>query len=60
MQLLKTFSVVICIFNFLFIFFFIHSKFRGHLYTDEGKDNKEKDEELVEIQEENSDKNNDK
>lgn len=60
LQLLKTFSVVICMFIFLFIFFFIHSKFRGHLYTDEGKDNKEKDEELVEIQEENSDKNNDK
>jgi len=60
LQLLKTFSVVICMFIFLFIFFFIHSKFRGHLYTDEEKDNKEKDEELVEIQEENSDKNNDK
>jgi len=60
LQLLKTFSVVICIFIFLFIFFFIHSKFRGHLYTDEEKDNKEKDEELVEIKEENSDVNNDK
>ena len=57
LELLKTFSVIICIFIFLFIFFFIHSKFRGHLYTDKEEEDKEKDEELIEIKEENSDYN---
>ena len=48
-ELLKTFSVILSIFAFLFIFFFIHSKFRGHLYIDNEKD--DKNEEMIDIDE---------
>ena len=47
-QLLKTFSVIVSIFIVLFIFFYLHSKFRGHLYEDK-RDEEKKGEELVDI-----------
>ena len=47
-QLLKTFSVIVSIFIVLFIFFYLHSKFRGHLYEDK-EDEEKKGKELVDI-----------
>ena len=50
-QLMKTFSVIVAIFIVLFILFYLHSKFRGHAYTDKENDDK-KDQELVDIDKE--------
>ena len=47
-QLLKTFSVIVSIFIVLFIIFYLHSKFRGHLYED--KKEKKDEEELVDVE----------
>ena len=53
-QLIQTFSVIGVIFIFLFIFFYLHSRFRGHLYMDK-KEDKNDGEELVDV--EDKDKN---
>ena len=37
-QLIQTFTVIGVIFIFLFIFFYLHSKFRGHHYMDKKED----------------------
>ena len=47
-QLIQTFTVIGVIFIFLFIFFFLHSKFRGHHYIDK-KEDKNDGEELVDV-----------
>ena len=47
-QLIQTFTVIGVIFIFLFIFFYLHSKFRGHHYMDKKEDKNE--EELVDVE----------
>ena len=47
-QLIQTFTVIGVIFIFLFIFFYLHSKFRGHHYMDKEED-KNDGEELVDV-----------
>ena len=48
-QLIQTFTVIGVIFIFLFIFFYLHSKFRGHHYMDKEED-KNDGEELVDVE----------